>query len=225
MDWKSNSMMLMQWGCSDNDTMWRKAHSGGGEDKFGAWLDHVQPVCNLQVPWSWYYSCGVAGYNKKKEKICVHVAIKCANCGGNHTANSLRCTSKHKADIETMKKEKRRRKGGKKKTQVENSGKKRMVENPEPSTKIDLEDERWAQTPQAERFQFDNNESQDYTLKYKIFLFKFNDSHSVSLWGRYAGWCYSTGLFFWYLTWWVPPTSVSPLVPFFQHYLSGGICC
>ena len=112
------------------------------------------------------HSCGVAGCNKGKGKICVHVAVKCANCGGNHTANSPRCTSRHKADIEARKEKKRREKGGKEKTRAENSGKERMVENPEPDTEMDLEDERWAQSPQAERLEFDDNESQDHTLKY-----------------------------------------------------------
>ena len=93
------------------------------------------------------HSCGVAGCNKGKGKICVHVDVKCANCGGNHTANSPRYTSRHKADIEAKKEKKRREKGGKEKTRAEKSEKERMVENPEPDTEMDLEDERWAQSP------------------------------------------------------------------------------
>lgn len=44
-----------------------------------------------------------------KKKICVHVAAKCTNCGGAHTANSVRCTSKHKTDrTKNWKKDKRK---------------------------------------------------------------------------------------------------------------------
>lgn len=62
------------------------------------------------------HSCGIAGYNKGKRKIYVHIAIKCANYGENHTVNSPRCTSRYKVDIEARKKKKRREKGGKEKT-------------------------------------------------------------------------------------------------------------
>ena len=32
--------------------------------------------------------CSVAGCNKGKRKICAHVTVQCANCGGGHFANS-----------------------------------------------------------------------------------------------------------------------------------------
>ena len=41
-----------------------------------------------------------------------------------------------------------------------------MVENSEPDIEMDLEDNRLAQSPQAKRLEFDDNESQDHTLKY-----------------------------------------------------------
>lgn len=41
--------------------------------------------------------------NKKKEKICVYVTTKCANCRGTHTTNSLRYVSKYEANIKTKK--------------------------------------------------------------------------------------------------------------------------
>lgn len=62
------------------------------------------------------HSCGIAGYNKGKRKIYVHIAIKCANYRENHTVNSSRYTSRYKVDIKTRKKKKKREKGGKEKT-------------------------------------------------------------------------------------------------------------
>lgn len=38
--------------------------------------------------------CGVIGCTKGKGKICPHVTVKCANCGGSHMANSSRCISR-----------------------------------------------------------------------------------------------------------------------------------
>ena len=52
------------------------------------------------------HQCGVAGCKKRKGKICVYVTPKCANCTGAHAANSLRCTSRHKAEINTRKEKK-----------------------------------------------------------------------------------------------------------------------
>ena len=93
------------------------------------------------------YNCGIAGCNKKKGKICVHVVVKCTNCGRNYTAYFPQYTSKQKANIEVRKQKKRREKSGKEKTQAENSRKEKMVENPKPDTEMDLEDKQWAQSP------------------------------------------------------------------------------
>lgn len=46
---------------------------------------------------------GVANYIKRKEKICVHVIAKCANCGGNYTTNSPQFVSRHKTDLKVRK--------------------------------------------------------------------------------------------------------------------------
>ena len=53
------------------------------------------------------HCCGVAGCIKRKGKICAHVTAKCANCGGNHTANSLQYVSRYKADLEVRKRKKK----------------------------------------------------------------------------------------------------------------------
>ena len=49
------------------------------------------------------HQCEVNGYNKGLRKICAHVVVKCANCGGNHPANFNRCTSSQKAKIDARK--------------------------------------------------------------------------------------------------------------------------
>lgn len=115
------------------------------------------------------HRCGVTGCNKGRGRICVHVTVKCANCGGNHTADSPRCTSRHKADIEARKEKKTRGKGGKEKVRTENAsegGNDRTEESPGPDAEMDLEDERWAQSPEAEAPGFDDDESRDHTQDY-----------------------------------------------------------
>lgn len=37
-----------------------------------------------------YHQCGVNGCSKDIGKMCAHVLALCANCGGNHQANSTR---------------------------------------------------------------------------------------------------------------------------------------
>ena len=46
------------------------------------------------------HSCGVVGCNKRKGKICVYITAKYANWKGAHAANSSRCGSRHKADLQ-----------------------------------------------------------------------------------------------------------------------------
>lgn len=46
---------------------------------------------------------GVTGCNKKVGKVCVYVIVQYANCGGSHSANSNRCTLRHKAEKEARK--------------------------------------------------------------------------------------------------------------------------
>ena len=45
------------------------------------------------------HQCGVNGCHKGKGKLCVHVVAQCANCQGNHQANSIRCPAKQRAEI------------------------------------------------------------------------------------------------------------------------------
>ena len=47
--------------------------------------------------------CGVIGCHKGKGKMCIHVKVQCANCGGGHSANSNRCTKRHKAEVDARK--------------------------------------------------------------------------------------------------------------------------
>lgn len=111
------------------------------------------------------HRCGIAGCNKEKGKICAHVTAKCANCGENYTANSPQCTSRHKTDIEARKRKKLRDKKGKKNPQVEDASEaenKGTEKSPEPDIEMDLEDERWAQSLEAETPQFEDNKSQDH---------------------------------------------------------------
>ena len=50
------------------------------------------------------HQCGVSGCSKGIGKLCVHVVARCANCNGNHQANSARCPSRHKAETQARKK-------------------------------------------------------------------------------------------------------------------------
>lgn len=43
------------------------------------------------------HKCGVIGCTVKRGKICVHVVPKCANCGGDHQATTLRCPARQQA--------------------------------------------------------------------------------------------------------------------------------
>ena len=56
----------------------------------------------------------VVGCNIRKEKICIHVIAKFANLGENYTASSLRCVSRHKADMKAKKEKKTEEKRGEK---------------------------------------------------------------------------------------------------------------
>lgn len=67
------------------------------------------------------HQCGVSGCKKGKGKICVHVTPKCANCTGAHVANSPRCISRHKAEI-NARKEKKIKENQKEKMQACNIG-------------------------------------------------------------------------------------------------------
>lgn len=53
------------------------------------------------------HQCGVVGCTKNKGKICPHVKVKCANCGGSHMASLLRCVSRQMAGIKANKEKSR----------------------------------------------------------------------------------------------------------------------
>ena len=81
----------------------------------------------------------VAGCNKRKRKICVHVTIKCANYGETHTTNSPRCISRHKADIKARKEKKMKEKSGEEKVQAYSANDKVEDERREKSLLVDIE--------------------------------------------------------------------------------------
>ena len=67
------------------------------------------------------HQCGVAGCIKGRGKICPHVTVKCANCDGNHMANSPRCISRHKAGVKANKEKKLRKQSEKKKEKMDST--------------------------------------------------------------------------------------------------------
>ncbi len=67
------------------------------------------------------HQCRIARCQKGKGKICIHVTPKCVNCIGAHTANSPRCTLRHKAEI-NARKEKKNKEIQKEKELVSNTG-------------------------------------------------------------------------------------------------------
>ena len=44
--------------------------------------------------------CGLNECSKKTGKLCVHVVPQCANCQGNHQANSAQCPFRQKAEVQ-----------------------------------------------------------------------------------------------------------------------------
>lgn len=108
----------------------------------------------------------MVGCTKGNGKICVHVTVVCENCGGNHTANSPRCASRHKANVEARKKKKLRQSSEKEKEKARNEiGEKEgeRVESLEPYASMDLESEQWTTSPPEERFErFEEESSEIY---------------------------------------------------------------
>lgn len=45
------------------------------------------------------HQCEVVGYKKDNRKICIHITVIYTNCGDNHTANLICCTSRHKVNL------------------------------------------------------------------------------------------------------------------------------
>ena len=121
------------------------------------------------------HQCGVTGCNKGKGKICVHVTPKCANCKGAHAANSPRCTSRHKAEI-NARKEKKVKEIQKEREPASSTGNELGEEEKEASPQLDtdmeLEGENWAPSPTpAPEYEVDESqdeipEGRDYTEDY-----------------------------------------------------------
>ena len=68
------------------------------------------------------HQCRVNGCNNGRGKTCVHVLVKCANCGGNHLANSNRCALRHKAETDARKEKNLRKTLEKAKARAEETG-------------------------------------------------------------------------------------------------------
>lgn len=116
------------------------------------------------------HRCGVTGCNKGVGKIFVHISVQCANCRGGHTANSSRCTSRHKAEIDTRKQKALRKTIEKGKARLED-----MIEEkddhqeevtPSPDTGMDLEAADWVQSPWGESSWLDDMDARDHTQDY-----------------------------------------------------------
>ena len=50
------------------------------------------------------HRCGVTSCTKGVDKVCIHLTVQCANCGGGHSANSNQCTLRYKAEKEARRK-------------------------------------------------------------------------------------------------------------------------
>ena len=95
------------------------------------------------------HQCGVTGCKKGKRKICVHVTPKCANCTGAHAANSPRCISRHKAEINVRKEKKTKeiQKEKEKASSTSNGVDEEREASPQLDTDMELEEENWSPSP------------------------------------------------------------------------------
>ena len=110
------------------------------------------------------HQCGVTGCTKSRGKICPHITVMCANCGGGHMANSPRCVSRQKAGIKASKEKKLRKQSEKEKEKVASKDEDDVGErdkSPQPETGMDLGAENWARSPSDEGLELDAPESQD----------------------------------------------------------------
>ncbi len=99
------------------------------------------------------HQCGVVGCTKGRGKICPRITVKCANCGGNHMANSLRCNSRHKAGVKANKEKKLRKQSEKEKEKVVSADGDEIgvdTRNPDSDMEMDNEKEKLAQEPKEE---------------------------------------------------------------------------
>ena len=121
------------------------------------------------------------GCTKGSGKVCAHVIVKCANCGGGHMANSSRCTSRHKAGVKANKEKKLKKHSEKwNEKAISEDGEfigerdeslEREIESceasPDPEMRMDLGTEYWAENKQRESSNQDEiPEGIDHTDKF-----------------------------------------------------------
>lgn len=109
------------------------------------------------------HQCGVNGCNKGRGKICMHVVARCANCNGNHQANSFRCQARQKAEGHarknmTLEGSKTQKSASRDPTPTE------MVATETNHDHMDLgEIEEWSKSPREESSSEPDFEGRDYT--------------------------------------------------------------
>lgn len=106
------------------------------------------------------HQCGVNRYNKEKRKLCIYVIAWCANCQGNHQANSAQYLLRLKAQIQACKDKAVKISGPPEKARSVMK-EIRKEENPAASDlDMDVEGEEWAKSPIEEP-------SLEFGLKYR----------------------------------------------------------
>lgn len=98
----------------------------------------------------------------------MHVTAKCANCGGNHIADSALCISRYKADLEVRKHKKEKTQD---KSQAENTRMEKTLElereHREESlltdTDMELGSGDWTQYAEVKEPEFFDDESQNHS--------------------------------------------------------------
>lgn len=77
---------------------------GIGHEQMGSYGDQ-EPRCIIFADFhkTEDHQCGVTGCNMGLKKICIHLMVKCTNCGGGYPANSNQCALKHRAERDVRK--------------------------------------------------------------------------------------------------------------------------
>lgn len=115
------------------------------------------------------HQCGVLSCSKEIGKVCVHMEVKCANCNGNYSANSLRYALQYKTEKAAKKRKEVRKEveKEKRKERMRNeAGRKDREKTPENDRDMDLEAEEWAQSLEGEDQGYHEDESRDYIEDY-----------------------------------------------------------
>jgi hypothetical protein len=113
------------------------------------------------------HQCGVGGCSKGIGKLCVHVVARCANCQGNHQANSARCPSRQKAEIQARKNKVANEAGSTVKATTTLGPSEEDEEIPAPSDQeMEIEAEEWSKSPSKESSPELGVEDMDHTPKF-----------------------------------------------------------